>query len=70
MILSSSELEGSGSRSRKISPVTSGGRESSVTKLGVMWLAVIPLVEGTSAVWWCVYYVFIRSECLYQLRGE
>ena len=45
-MLSSSELEGSGSRSRNISPVTSGGRESSVTKPGVIWLAVTPLAEG------------------------
>ena len=52
MILSSSELEGS--RSRNISPVTSGGRESSVTKFGVMWSAVALLVEGMSAVCVCV----------------
>ena len=50
MMLSSSEVEGSGSRSRNISPVTSGGREISLMKLGVMWLAVIPPVEETPSV--------------------
>ena len=62
MMLSSSEVEGSGSRSRNISPVTSGGREISLMKLGVMWLAVIPPVEGTPT---CMVMVIVCNTFRY-----